>query len=156
MQFVYLFSPNKYYILLIGARCCCVIWASITNLAAWLGHWTDYCAFRLERRVPHGVHSPYWYSCMICATVCLTVMPSFSDITDVSAISHRFKTDRSCTPLFHIAQYGDDVMGWELYLRRLPGLDTEWIIVHFSSKGMNHIMYLAHMDTVIWYVLLFV
>ena len=36
--------------------------------------------------------------------VCLTVVPSFSDITDV-LISHNFKTDRSHTPLFHVAQY---------------------------------------------------
>ena len=36
------------------------------------------------------------------------------------------------------------------------GLDTEWIIVPFSSKGVNHMAYLAHQATVVWRVLLFV
>ena len=49
-----------------------------------------------------------WY-----ATVCLTVVPSFSDITDVSTIGNSFNTDRSRTPLFHVAQYGDDIIGRE-------------------------------------------
>ena len=40
---------------------------------------------------------------MVCATVCLTVMPSFSDITDVSTIIHSFKTDSSRIPLCHVA-----------------------------------------------------
>ena len=44
---------------------------------------------------------------MVCATVCLTVVPSFSDTPDVSTIGHSSKTDRSRTPLFHVAQYGD-------------------------------------------------
>ena len=56
--------------------------------------------FLLERREPRGVPSPCGHSCMACATVCLTVVPSFSDTTDVSAIDHSFKTDRSRTPLF--------------------------------------------------------
>ena len=29
--------------------------------------------------MPHGVPSPCGHSYMVCATVCLTVMPSFSD-----------------------------------------------------------------------------
>ena len=58
---------------------------------------------------------------MMCVTVSLTVVPSFSDITDVSTIGHSSKTDRSRTPLFHVAQYGDDVIGRELNLRKLPG-----------------------------------
>ena len=73
--------------------------------------------FLLERREPHGVSSPCGHRCMVCATVCLTVMPSFSYITDVSIIGHRFKTDISRTPLFHVAQYGDDSIGRELNLR---------------------------------------
>ena len=48
---------------------------------------------------------------MVCVTVCLTVMPSFSDITDVSTIDYNLKTDRSRTSLFHVAQYGDDIIG---------------------------------------------
>ena len=88
----------------LGSRCCCVIWTSATIAAAWLRHGTDYCAFLLERREPDGVPRPCGHSCMACATVCLTVMPS-SDITNVSTISHSFKTDRSHTPLFHIVQY---------------------------------------------------
>ena len=35
----------------------CVIWAMATIAAAWLKHKTDYCAFLLERREPHGVPS---------------------------------------------------------------------------------------------------
>ena len=100
---------------------CCVVWASATNAAAWFRHRTDYCAILLERREPHGVPSPCGLSCMVCATVCLTVMPSFSDITDVSTSDHSFKTDRSHTPLFHVTQYGDDIIGQELNLRKLPG-----------------------------------
>ena len=57
---------------------------------------------------------------MVCATVCLTVVPSFSDTTVVSTISHSSKTDRSRTPLFHVAQYGDDIIGRELNLKKLP------------------------------------
>ena len=38
---------------------------------------------------------------------------------------------------------------------RLLGLDTEWIIVPFSSKGMNHMVYLAHVATDVWRVLSF-
>ena len=59
------------------------------------------------------------------ATVCLTVVPSFSGITDVSTIGHSSKTDRSRTPLFHVAQYGDDIIDGELNLRKLPGRQWE-------------------------------
>ena len=38
-------------------------------------------------------------------------MPSFSDTTDVSIIGHSFKTDSRRTPLFHVAQYGDHIIG---------------------------------------------
>ena len=48
-------------------------------------------------------------------------MPSFSDITDVSTIDHSFKTDRSRTPLFQVAQYGDDIIGRKLNLKNCPG-----------------------------------
>ena len=44
------------------------------------------------------------------------VMPSFSDITDVSTIGLSFKTDKCCNPLFHIAKYGDEIIGRELNL----------------------------------------
>ena len=36
------------------------------------------------------------------------------------------------------------------------GLDTERIIVPFSSKGVNRMTYLAHAVTVVWFELLFV
>ena len=62
---------------------------------------------------------------MVCATVCLTVMPSFSARADVSTVSHSFKTDRSRTPSFHVAQYGDDIIGREYNLRKLPGRQWE-------------------------------
>ena len=91
-----------------GPRCCCVVWASATTAAYWLRHRTDYCACFLERREPHGVPSSCDHSCMVCANVCLTVMPSFSVITDVSPMGHSFKIDRSRTPLFHVMQYGDE------------------------------------------------
>ena len=111
---MYLFSPYEYYILPTGSCCCCVVLVSTTNTAAWLWHRMDYCALLLERREPHGIPSPCGHSCMVCATVCLTVMPSFWDITNVSTIGHSFKTDRSRTPLLHVAQYGDDIIGREL------------------------------------------
>ena len=76
-----------------------VVWTSATNAAAWLRHRTDYCAFLLERREPHGVRSPCGHSCTVCYIVCLRVMPSFSDITGVSVIGHSFKTGRSRTPI---------------------------------------------------------
>ena len=50
-----------------------------------------------------------------CATVWLTVMPSFSDITDVSPVGHSFKTNICRKLLFHVTQYGD-IIGWELNL----------------------------------------
>ena len=65
---------------------------------------------------PHGIPSLCGHSYMICASVCLTVMPSFSDITDVLTIGHSFKTDRSRTPLLHFMQYGNDIIGRELNL----------------------------------------
>ena len=85
-------------------------------MAAWLRHRTDYCDFLLERREPHGVPSPCGHNCMVCAIVCLSVMPSVSDITDVSTIGYSFKTNNRLTPLFHDAQYGDDIIGRELNL----------------------------------------
>ena len=36
------------------------------------------------------------------------------------------------------------------------GLDTERISVPFSSKGVNHMAYLAYAATVVWCVLLFI
>ena len=48
-----------------------------------------------------------------------------SDTTDVSTIGHSSKTDRSRTPLFHVAQYGDDIIGRELNLKKLPGRQWE-------------------------------
>ena len=102
---MYLFRPPTSIIYSSpGPRCCCVVWASATNAVAWLWHRTDYCAFLHERREPQGVPSPCGHSCRVCAIVCLTVMPSFSDTTDVSTTGHSFKTDRSRTPLFHVAQ----------------------------------------------------
>ena len=74
---MYLFSPYEYYTSQRRPRCYCVVWASATIAAAWLLHRTDYCAFLLERREPHGVPSPCGHICTVCATVCLTVMPSF-------------------------------------------------------------------------------
>ena len=53
---------------------------------------------------------------MVCATVCLTVMPSFSDLADVITIGLSFETDRRRTPLFHVKQYRDDIIGLELNL----------------------------------------
>ena len=49
----------------------------------------------------------------------------FSHISDVSTIGHSSKIDRSRTPLFHVAQYGDDIVGRELNLRKLPGRQWE-------------------------------
>ena len=36
-----------------------------------------------------------------------------------------FKTDTSRTPLFHVAQYGDDIIGRELHLRKLSSREWE-------------------------------
>ena len=96
-------------------RCCRVVCASITIAAAWLRHRTDYCASLLERREPRSVPSPRGHS-MVCATVCLTVKPSFSDITDISTTSHSSETDSSRTPLYRVAKYGDDIIYRELNL----------------------------------------
>ena len=99
-------------------HCYRVVCASATNVAAWLRHTTDYCAFLLERGEPHGVPSPCGHSFMMCATDCLTFMPLFLDITDVSNKDHSFKTDRSPIPLFHVVQYGDDIIGQELNINK--------------------------------------
>ena len=103
-----------------GHRCCCFVWASATIAAAWLRHRTDYCAFLLQRREPHGVPSPRCHSFMACATICLTVIPSFSDITDVSTMGQSVKTDRSSTPYFTsrrtettLEQARNQDFGWE-------------------------------------------
>ena len=73
--------------------------------AALLRDRTDYCTFLIERREPQGVPSSCDHSCIV------AVIPSFSDITDVSTIVHRLKTDRNRAPLIHVAQYGDDIIG---------------------------------------------
>ena len=73
----------------------------------------------------------------LCATVCLTVIPSFSDITDVSTIGHSFKTDRSRTHLFHVAHYGDDIIGGELKLRKLPELIPFTIAATDEDKDLR-------------------
>ena len=123
MYLAYLFSHYEYYILLNGPRCYCVVWANTTIAAAWLRYRTDYCAFLIERREPHGVPSPCGLRFMVYTTVCINaiVMPSFSDKTDISTIGHSFKTDTSHTPLCHVAHYGDDIISRELNLRKLPG-----------------------------------
>ena len=118
-----------------GPRCCWVVWASATIAAAWLRHRTDYCAFLLKRCEPHGVLSPCGHSCMVCAIVCLTVMPPFSDTTDVSTIDHSFTMDRSRTFFFHIAQCKDDIIGRELNLRKLP--DQEWEPIPQPSEQLR-------------------
>ena len=59
---------------------------------------------------------------MECVCCLSKVKPSFSDIADVPTIGHSFKTDRIRNPLFHVAQYGDGIIGRELNLRKLPGL----------------------------------
>ena len=81
---------------------CCAMWASANIATAWLIHRIDVCSFLPERREPHGVPSPYDHSCIVCVTVCLTVMPSSSNITEVSTIGHSFKTHH-LPPLFHVA-----------------------------------------------------
>ena len=43
-------------------------------------------------REPHGIPSPYYHSCIVCLTICLTVMPSFANIAEVSTTDHSFKT----------------------------------------------------------------
>ena len=61
-----------------------------------------------------GVPSPCGHSCMVCATVCLTAMPSFSDISDFQQ-SAKFQGRQKLHPLFfHVAQYGDDIIGYLL------------------------------------------
>ena len=71
----------------------------------------DYCAFLVL-----GLSSPCDHSCIVCATLWLTVMPSLSNITDISTIDHSLKTDSRRTPLFHVLQYGDDIICQELNL----------------------------------------
>ena len=46
-------------------------------------------------------------------------MPSVSDKTDVSTIGHSFKTERNRTPLFHVAKYGDEIIGRELKSQKI-------------------------------------
>ena len=48
---------------------------------------------------------------LVCATVCLIVMLSLSDTTDVSAVRAIccFNTNNLRVSLFHVAQYGDDI-----------------------------------------------
>ena len=48
---------------------------------------------------------------MVSATVCLTVMPLFLYITDVSTVGYSRPQ-----PLFHVVQYGDSAVGRELNL----------------------------------------
>ena len=90
----------------------------------------DYSAFLLERHEPHGIPSPCGHSCMIHTIVSLTAMPSFSHITDVLTISQSLKTDNRHTTLFHVMQYGDDIIGQELTL-------DENCLVSSGSQTLN-------------------
>ena len=118
---MYLFSPYEYYTPQRGPAV--IVSYGPAPLLRQRGLDTERISvpFLLERREPHGVPSPCGHRFMVYATVCLTVVPSFSDINNVSTIGHSFKTDRSRIPLFHITQYGDDIIRRELNLRKLPG-----------------------------------
>ena len=64
---------------------------------------------------------------------------SMSDITDVSTIRHSFKTDNCRTPSFHVAQYGDDIIGRELNLDENGPLSTvvvEPLPAQYSGSGI--------------------
>ena len=74
-----------------------------------------------SKDVNHMAYLAHVATVVWCANVCLTAMPPFSDMTDVSTFCHSFKTHRSRTCLFHIAQYGDNIIGRQLNLRKLPG-----------------------------------
>ena len=121
---MYLFShPTSIIYSSPGPRCCCVVWTSATNAAVWLRHRTDY---RVVNHMAYLARVATVVWCVrVCATVCLTVMLSFSDTTDVLTIGHSFKIDRSRTPLFYVAQYEDNIVGLELNLRKLPGRQWE-------------------------------
>ena len=72
LEFVYVWNMVKCW----KVRFLCItICKAMVNVAAWLRHRTNYCAFLLERHEPHGVSSPCGHRCMVCATVCLTIMP---------------------------------------------------------------------------------
>ena len=131
-------------------RCCCVVWASATIVAARLTHRTDYCAFLLEWREPHFVPNPCGHSCMVCPTVSLTVMPSYSDITDVSNICQSFRTNNRRTLLFHVARYKDDIICRKLNLDEncpvVSGVSNQqpfepWTEVDKDSQHLNQLGY---------------
>ena len=101
MQLVYLFSPYEYYILLFSGPVVFVSYGP-APLMGLLGLNTKRIIVpMIMKGMNHMAYlTPCSDRCMVCATVCLTVAPSFSDITNVSTISHSFKTDRSRTPYF--------------------------------------------------------
>ena len=82
----------------LGPHCCRVVWASTGIAAACLRHRTSYCTFLLKRCEPHGIPSPRSHSYMVHITVYLTVMSSFSDITNISNFGHSLKTDNCYIP----------------------------------------------------------
>ena len=49
-------------------------------------------------------------------------------------------------PVVVVVSHGLAPLLWQL------GLDTEQITVPFSSKGVKHMAYLAHVATVLWYI----
>ena len=108
----------------------------------WLRQRLNYCAFLLKRHEPYGIPSPWSYSYMVCATVCLTVMPPFSGITDVWAMGHSFKTDSRRTPLLHISKYGYDIYRPRIKsLWKLPSYNWS---TRFKSDGYTIIHCLCH------------
>ena len=66
--------------------------------------------------------------------VCLTGMPSFSDTTDISSIGYSFKTNSRRTPLFHVTQYGDDVIGQELHLNIARELSARLFLTNHANR----------------------
>ena len=81
---------------------------------------------------------------MVCVTVCQTVMPSFSGITDVSTIDCNLKTDRSRTSLFHVAQYWDDIIGRVHIPRRYSATNILSYLLAarlFFSSDWSHTVY---------------
>ena len=97
-----------------------------------------------------GVPSPCR---MVRATVCLSVMRSLSDITDVSTIVQSFKTNFRRSPLFHVAQYRDDVIGRVLNLdenclvgigSRTHNLPNDKLsILRYSNSNMTLIVFIS-------------
>ena len=117
---MYLLSPPTPHTSIIYSspepRCCCVVWPSATNAAAWHRHRMIIVPISAKGVNHIAYPSPCVHSCMVCVCVCATVCYAIG-FRHSRRFNYRpqFQDRQSPHPrISRRAQYGDDIIGREL------------------------------------------